>query len=167
MYYSLVGLKEPFFLFPKRKNPIFLMFDFRKDLNGTLNEPFSLCEAETFLHFQDSRHLSKEFSFGKPIRKWICEEKKNILGLNLLFVYTLNFYFPSLISKGGMREKRRGIGPVFLGLLLRGYLTTLQKAKLARDSCWFKRGHVREEKKYTECSACLSILERDLRRLFF
>ena len=108
MYDSIVGLKEPFFLFPKRKNPIFLMFDFRKDLNGTLNEPFSLCEAETFLHFQDSRHLSKEFSFGKPIRKWICEEqKKNVLGLNLLFVYTLNFYFPSLISKGGMRGKRR------------------------------------------------------------
>ena len=71
-------------------------------------------------------------------------------GLNLLFVYTLNFYFPSLISKGGMRGKRMGIGPVFLGLLLRGYLTTPQKAKLARDSCWFKRGHVREEKKYTE-----------------
>ena len=66
-----------------------------------------------------------------------------------------------------MRGKRMGIGPVFLGLLLRGYLTTPQKAKLARDSCWFKRGHVREEKKYTECSACLSILERDLRRLFF
>ena len=152
MYYSLVGLKEPFFLFPKRKNPIFLMFDFRKDLNGTLNEPFSLCEAETFLHFQDSRHLSKEFSFGKPIRKWICErtEEERLRLFYLLFVYTLNFYFPSLISRGGTRGKRRGIGPVFLGLLLRGYLTTPQKAKLARDSCWFKRGHVREEKKYTE-----------------
>ena len=77
-------------------------------------------------------------------------EEERLRLFYLLFVYTLNFYFPSLISKGGMREKQRGIGPVYLGLLLRGYLTTPQKAKLARDSCWFKRGHVREEKKYTE-----------------
>ena len=74
-------------------------------------------------------------------------EEERLRLFYLLFVYTLNFYFPSLISRG---KRWRGIGPVFLGLLLRGYLTTPQKAKLARDSCWFKRGHVREEKKYTE-----------------